>query len=1156
MKSSNNTTPLRTASIYAVFGFLWILFSDILVEINGPSATFDHITTQTLKGWLFVFASASLIYFLLRRDMKTLQEQQKQIRYQAGLVEDVSDAVISTDMQFHILSWNAAAEHLYGWEASEVLGHRLAEFVQTEYINTPREEIIQTAMRQGRWMGQVSQNHKDGRRFFVSTALSLVKDEDGQPIGFVAVNHDITEIKRAQEQTMMLARFPTENPNPVMRVNLDGRLTFANQASAPLLELWDCQVNEHLPQEFMERIAASALGNTPDLTDLQCGERIFSVTITPIYGGNYVNIYATDITESKRANNALQASELRFRALIEHGLDNISLLAEDGTLLWENPAATNMLGYVYDQYKGSNLFELLHPDDLERVQTQFAELLGKPGKVAHSSFRLKHSNGSWRWAEGVGTNLLHEPSVGAVVINYRDVTERVLADEKLQKSEETYRYLFANHPHPMWIYDLKTLAFLEVNDAAIAKYGYSRAEFLQMTIKDIRPVEELSHLMENLAQPRQVMEYSEGWHHRLKNGEMIDVSITSHTIQFGGREAVLVVAQDITERRQVEEKLRESQLKLQSIIDYSPALISIKDLSGNVILANQSFSELDAPPLNELIGRNVFDLFPAEVAQQLWNNDLAALQADGPVRSEETVKHKDGVWHTYWTVKFPIYLESDQPFGICAISNDITERKRAEKALEESERFARATVDALSAHIAILDENGVILAVNHAWRMFGLENSPNNLQLNVCEGANYLSVCDTAIGPNSAGGAIMAAGIRAVMEGEREDFFLEYPCHSPLENRWFVARVTRFPGAGALRIVIGHENITKRKQAEELIHQYANQLELRVEERTAELVRANRIKDEFLANMSHELRTPLTGILGASEMLLGGYQGEISEKQALTVEMIANSGQHLLGLINDILDVSKIEAGKLELNLEGILVNDLCHSSLAFVKQLAVKKSITVEYSSALNAQRIFADPKRLKQILVNLLNNAVKFTREKGSVHLEVSSDSEANCIVFSVTDDGIGISPEDLQKLFAPFVQVDSSLSRQYEGTGLGLALVKKLVELHGGHVSVESELGKGSRFQFTIPILATDIADKEGAQAVESLPPQNDFAPKEKNKRILIAEDNAVNMMVLSDFLGENGYTIIKAPGWIRGPETGTRAKTRLDLDGHSNAAPEWA
>ena len=372
----------------------------------------------------------------------------------------------------------------------------------------------------------------------------------------------------------------------------------------------------------------------------------------------------------------------------------------------------------------------------------------------------------------------------------------------------------------------------------------------------------------------------------------------------------------------------------------------------------------------------------------------------------------------------------------------------------------------------------------------------------------------------------MAAGIRAVMAGEREDFFLEYPCHSPLEKRWFVARVTRFPGAGPLRIVIGHENITKQKRAEELIHQYANQLELRVKERTAELVRANRVKDEFLANMSHELRTPLTGILGASEMLLGGYQGEISEKQALTVEMITNSGQHLLGLINDILDVSKIEAGKLELKLEGILVDDICHSSLAFVKQLAMKKSITVEYSSALNAQRIFADPKRLKQILVNLLNNAVKFTREKGSVHLEVSSDSEANCIVFSVTDDGIGISPENLQKLFAPFVQVDSSLSRQYEGTGLGLALVKKLVELHGGHVSVESELGKGSRFQFTIPILATDIADKEGAQAVESLPPQNDFAPKEKNKRILIAEDNAVNMMVMSDFLGENGYTIIKA------------------------------
>lgn len=174
-------------------------------------------------------------------------------------------------------------------------------------------------------------------------------------------------------------------------------------------------------------------------------------------------------------------------------------MAADGTLLWESPAAVHMLGYEYEQFKGRNIFELLHPEDLEQVQMQFAEILRESGNVVHGSFRLKHANGNWRWVEGIGTNLLNEPSVNAIVINYRDVTERRGAEEKLRASEETYRYLFANHPHPMWIYDLKTLAFLEVNDAAIEKYGYSRAEFLQMTLKDIRPADELPSLMENLA---------------------------------------------------------------------------------------------------------------------------------------------------------------------------------------------------------------------------------------------------------------------------------------------------------------------------------------------------------------------------------------------------------------------------------------------------------------------------------------------------------------------------------------------------------------------------------------------------------------------------------------------------------------------------------
>lgn len=161
-----NSTPLRTALIYAFFSALWILLSDAASIFFIPPDSPNHILAQTIKGWLFVFASASLLYLILSREMKTLQKKQEQIRYQAGLVENVFDAIISTDMQFHIQSWNVAAERMYGWQASEVMGHLMAEFVQNEYISAPRESILKTAMEQGRWQGEVSQNHKDGSRFF------------------------------------------------------------------------------------------------------------------------------------------------------------------------------------------------------------------------------------------------------------------------------------------------------------------------------------------------------------------------------------------------------------------------------------------------------------------------------------------------------------------------------------------------------------------------------------------------------------------------------------------------------------------------------------------------------------------------------------------------------------------------------------------------------------------------------------------------------------------------------------------------------------------------------------------------------------------------------------------------------------------------------
>jgi len=233
-----------------------------------------------------------------------------------------------------------------------------------------------------------------------------------------------------------------------------------------------------------------------------------------------------------------------------------------------------------------------------------------------------------------------------------------------------------------------------------------------------------------------------------------------------------------------------------------------------------------------------------------------------------------------------------------------------------------------------------------------------------------------------------------------------------------------------------------------------------------ELARAARSKDEFLASMSHELRTPLNAILGITEGMKDAFYGPLTDQQYNSLQLVEKSGLHLLELIDDILDLSRIESGQLSLDMTTVAVDDLCLGCIQLMRQTANKKQINISYSTDGQVHSIYADPRRLKQILINLLSNAVKFTPENGSVGLRVRTETENNQIHFIVWDTGIGISEEDRGRLFKPFSQLDGSLARRYGGTGLGLTLVKRMTELHKGSVSLDSEPDKGSRFTVSIP------------------------------------------------------------------------------------------
>jgi signal transduction histidine kinase len=321
------------------------------------------------------------------------------------------------------------------------------------------------------------------------------------------------------------------------------------------------------------------------------------------------------------------------------------------------------------------------------------------------------------------------------------------------------------------------------------------------------------------------------------------------------------------------------------------------------------------------------------------------------------------------------------------------------------------------------------------------------------------------------------------------------------------------------------EEIKSRKRAEDALQIERNALV----EANVKLARVAQLKDEFLANMSHELRSPLNSILGISETFQDQIYGPLNEKQNELVRTLEESGRYLLKLINDILDLSKIEAEKITLDINTVNVNEVCQSSLRMIKEAAYKKRIRLSNTLDYTVESIEADERRLMQILVNLLSNAVKFTPQKGSIQLIVEGNSEHNVVNFSIEDSGIGIAPEEMKNIFEPFVQIEGRLNKEQEGTGLGLSLVYRLTEMHGGSVTIDSEVGKGSCFTVSLPWEPL----KQGVSRSENEPMPSEEASKKAvfEKRhteavILLAEDQENTMTLLFDYLTKMGYKIVIA------------------------------
>jgi PAS domain S-box-containing protein len=585
------------------------------------------------------------------------------------------------------------------------------------------------------------------------------------------------------------------------------------------------------------------------------------------------------------------------------------------------------------------------------------------------------------------------------------------------------------------------------------------------------------------------------------------------------------IALDITDR-----KLAERELKLtQYVVDNSALGTAWIRSDGSFSYGNQAMCRMLGYTFAEFCSLHVWDITDADlVTPQTWSTHWQNLKAKGEISLESEHHGKDG---QYYPVELNInYIEFEGKEYNFVQARNIARRQTMEVALRASEARYHQIVSNVPAALfqAELVADGTY-QLNYTSARF-----PELLELTATVAIADISVVFDLVVP-----ADRESFMRS-LQNTAQPWLWEGRISTPTGKiKWIRGESCPIETTDGRIVWDGILlDITERKQAEIELSQTNDRLELT----NQELQRATRLKDEFLATMSHELRTPLNAILGMSEALQEKIFGDLNHRQIQSIQTIERSGRHLLSLINDILDVSKISAGKLDLQIDTVDLAHLCNSSLAFIRQQALQKQLQLDIQLPSVPGNIAVDERRLRQVLINLLSNAVKFTPPGGQIDLRVTrehTDDESICLEFAISDTGIGIASTDVERLFQPFVQLDSNLNRQYDGTGLGLALVKQIVELHGGTIRVHSELDLGSCFTISLP---DTCAIAEGTIApFETLTDYQDRVDRStiEPALILLAEDNQANITTITSYLNAKGYRTLVA-------ENGRQAIEMLELE----------